>query len=143
MAYHINCQYRVHFQQRMRDLGWSPPFTIHAIGKCHLYAHKDSCRGAYSFNYIPGSGRTDGEESERGWSTRNGLAASTREMSSGHRHDVLNDHSSDINFRKMHAIGTHFWIMLYLSALTKFPTLHTSSKKRVTCKFNSTTNWRR
>lgn len=105
MAYNINCQYHVHFLEWMHGLDWSLPFTIHTIGKCHLYVHKDSCHGTYSFNYILASGRTDGEESEQGWPACNAIAASTREMSSGHRRNVINDHSSDTNFRKLHAIG--------------------------------------
>ncbi|KAJ3477374.1 hypothetical protein NLI96_g10506 [Meripilus lineatus] len=47
----------------------------------------------------PGVGRTDGEGIERDWSGLNSLATSIREMGPGSRHDTLDDHFGDWNFR--------------------------------------------
>ncbi|KAI1784480.1 hypothetical protein LXA43DRAFT_1101350 [Ganoderma leucocontextum] len=47
---------------------------------------------------------TDGEALERIWSVFNSLALRTKEMSSGHRHDVINNFHSDMNVRRLHAM---------------------------------------
>ena len=48
---------------------------------------------------------TDGEAAERIWSILNVLAARTREMSPGHRHDVINHFYNDMNLRRLQGIG--------------------------------------
>ncbi|KAI0311061.1 hypothetical protein OF83DRAFT_1166459 [Amylostereum chailletii] len=81
------------------------PTTLLGVGKFHLPAHIAACRYKFSFNYLPGSGRGDGEAQERIWSTLNALAASTKEMMSGYQHDRINDHHGDMNFRR--TVGLH------------------------------------
>ena len=114
-GYDINCQYRIHFKTCIEELqAQFPtlstfqimffPYTLPAIGKFHAPAHTSSCRTAYSYNFLPGVGMTDGEALERIWSVFNALASRTKEMSSGHRHDVINDFHSDMNVRRLHAI---------------------------------------
>ncbi len=112
-AYDINCQYRINFAQRMKTFrekftGCLPsitqtnfPPTILGIGKFHLPAHIPSCRFKYSFNWLPGVGMTDGEALERIWSFLNALAKRAKEMTSGHRHDFLNDVFNDMNIRRL------------------------------------------
>ncbi len=112
-AYDINCQYRINFATRMKAFRekftghlssitqtYFPP-TILGIGKFHLPAHIPSCRFKYSFNWLPGVGMTDGEALERIWSFLNALAARAKEMTSGHRHDFLNDVFNDMNIRRL------------------------------------------
>ena len=48
---------------------------------------------------------TDGEAPERRWAADNNTSRSLREMSSGHRHDAHNLHSSDYNMQKTFRIG--------------------------------------
>ena len=48
---------------------------------------------------------TDGEAAERIWAILNHLASRTKEMSPGHRHDVMNDFYSDMNVRRLHSMG--------------------------------------
>lgn len=104
IAYDINCQYRIYFWKRMLELAARfPEFEsvkgffmtglrlIAGVGKFHLLAHNAACHYVYSFRYLPGVGMTDGEAVERIWSALNGIALRTREMASGHRHDVIND----------------------------------------------------
>ena len=115
-GYDINCQYRKKFRRRMEDIQTHfpnlqsirldyLPYTLPAIGKFHAPAHTGTCRCKYSYNYLPGVGMTDGEAAERIWSILNGLAARTREMSPGHRHDVINHFYNDMNLRRLQGIG--------------------------------------
>lgn len=75
------------------------------VPKFHLAAHIKACQTEFSFNYVPGVGRTDGESPERGWSDINAVAMSTREMGPGSRRDTLDDHLNDRNWRKIANIG--------------------------------------
>lgn len=115
-AYDINCQYGINFEKRMKALDQNRaaypsiktlkfPFTVRGVGKFHLPAHIESCRWRHSFHFLPGAAQGDGEAAERIWAVQNTLAASTREMSSGHRHDTINDHYSDMNVRRVHSMG--------------------------------------
>ena len=114
-GYDINCQYRKKFRERIlklqRDFPHLSsiqisqfPWTVAAIGKFHAPAHTLTCRCKFSYNYLPGVGMTDGEAAERIWAVLNNLAARTKEMSSGHRHDVINDFHSDLNIRRVHGL---------------------------------------
>ena len=73
---------------------------VKEIPKMHLVGHKDECQIPFSFNYIRGVGRTDGEAIERFWAEANQLAASTKQMNAGHRHDKINDHCGGSNWYK-------------------------------------------
>ena len=57
---------------------------------------------------MPGVGVTDGEAPECRWASSNAIARSTREMSSGHCHDVSNLHSGDYNIQKTFNMGEIF-----------------------------------
>ena len=117
-GYDINCQYRIHFESRikaMRDKVSSLrsiretffPCTLAGIGRFHEPAHKLDCQFKFLFYFLPGVGMTDGEAPEHIWATLNALGGRTREMSSGHRHHVINDHHSDMNVRRVHGMGKH------------------------------------
>ncbi|KAG2035191.1 hypothetical protein BDR03DRAFT_803099, partial [Suillus americanus] len=56
------------------------------IPKFHLPAHITSCQIKFSFNFIKGVGRTDGEAPERGWADINPITTSTHEMGPRSRH---------------------------------------------------------
>lgn len=73
---------------------------VHMVPKFHVAAHVRECRYRYSPDYTPGAARTDGESNERVWSDQNGIAARTKEMSEGHRHDAINWHQDDKNGEK-------------------------------------------
>ncbi len=114
-GYDINCQYRKNFRARITQMQHdfptlssiritNFPWTIPGIGKFHAPAHTATCRCKYSYNYLPGVGMTDGEAAERIWAVLNLLAVRTKEMSSGHRHDVINDFHSDLNIRRVHGL---------------------------------------
>lgn len=79
--------------------------TLSGVGKFHEAAHRTMCRIWYSFHYIQGAGQTDGETLERIWASLNALATRTREMSSGHRHDVINYWHDAMNWRRTTGLG--------------------------------------
>ncbi|KAJ7587784.1 hypothetical protein C8J56DRAFT_890663 [Mycena floridula] len=71
------------------------------IPKLHILGHRIACQLAFNLNYMLGAGRTDGEGVERPWAKIGPVATSTREMGPGHRHDILDDHWHDWNWRKI------------------------------------------
>lgn len=81
------------------------PIIRRCIPKWHANAHSGICRWVNSFYYMPGVGQTDGEEPERKWSVMNLLARAIREMTSGHRQDILNHHYADYNIQKLFGLG--------------------------------------
>ena len=115
-GYDINCQYTVHLHERIQAIQQKHPdlptiqaayfpWTMVGIGKFHISAHEEKCRSKYSYYYLPGSGMTDGEAPERIWASVNNLSLRTKEMSSGHRHDVINDYYADLNTRRLHKMS--------------------------------------
>ena len=104
LIYDVNCQYSKKLKQRFQTNFAKPPSLDNIdflVPKAHLPGHKDDCVYEYSPNFIEGSGRTDGEALERDWALMNPLATSTREMGTAHRHEVLEDHMNEINFKKV------------------------------------------
>ncbi|KAJ3552341.1 hypothetical protein NM688_g4199 [Phlebia brevispora] len=115
-VYDINCQYRIHFEDRMEDFRALTaefsgirakyfPNTIPGVGKFHLPAHITYCRYKFSFHYLPGAAMIDGESNERMWAGLNEFANRTREMSAGHRQDVINFFFADQNFKRQNAMA--------------------------------------
>lgn len=76
------------------------------IGMKHLPGHKDECHWKFSFYFIPGAGRFEGETSERRWSIDDLLREMTQQMGSGHRRDTMAYHNNDFNIQKVFKIGT-------------------------------------
>jgi Kyakuja-Dileera-Zisupton transposase len=111
ISYDIACQWGIHFAERCERYGTElDPFErglefTYLVPKFHLPAHILSCQVAFSFNYTPGVGRTEGEAPERTWSDSNGLAYSTREMGPGSRRDTLDDHFGAVNWAKVTKLG--------------------------------------
>ena len=117
-AYDIHCQYIIHLRERLEaefpkelldelesitdpDL----PTIVAAVGKYHLSMHKPACRPYFSLHHLLGSCMDCGEPCERLWGIINAVARRTKEMSSGHRHDALNDLFSDHNVRRIHHLS--------------------------------------
>ncbi|KAF9018828.1 hypothetical protein BDZ89DRAFT_959732 [Hymenopellis radicata] len=114
VSYDIACNYIVHFWERMARLPehwrmrFEPRRVTFCIPKFHLWAHKSACHGPYSFNYLPGAGRTDGETIERNWAVSNRAAAQTKMMGPGARQDTLEDIFAAHNFRTVQGFGRLF-----------------------------------
>lgn len=76
---------------------------------CSKISFASTCNLQYSFNLTKGIGRTNGEVPERGWANINPAAQSTKEMGLGSRHDTLDDHFGDWNWKKMIKLGKVFF----------------------------------
>ncbi|KAG1775873.1 hypothetical protein EV702DRAFT_972290, partial [Suillus placidus] len=111
LSYDIACQWHKKLWPRMALM---PP-RLHLnrdnkiirffVPKFRLNAHIQSCQTAFSFNFGKNIGCTDGEAPERGWVNINRVASSTKEMGPGARHDTLDNHFSDWNWKKVTMLG--------------------------------------
>ncbi|KAI0055071.1 hypothetical protein BV25DRAFT_1816158 [Artomyces pyxidatus] len=110
VSYDIACQWSKNLWKRVDELPThlripsSTDFTF-AVPKFHLPAHGVPCQGPYSFNFLNGVGRTDGEGVERNWANMNGAASSTKQMGPGARQDALDNHCGHANWRKTIGFG--------------------------------------
>jgi hypothetical protein len=114
ISYDIVCQWTKNLLARRDDM---PDHIVaevpvlpdgdvcYVIPKYHWRAHTEKDHNKYSLNLIPGVGRTDGEQIERGWSTHDAVSASVREMGPGSRHDTLEDHFGWNNWLKLLGLG--------------------------------------
>jgi hypothetical protein len=111
ISYDIACQWSKHLWTRMSafpnqyHVRHDKKFVTFLVPKFHLPAHIAKCQATFSFNFIKGVGRTDGEAPERGWADINPIATSTREMGPGSRRDTLDDHFNDWNWKKICGMG--------------------------------------
>lgn len=111
ISYDIACQWSKNLWTRMsafpqqNHLAHDTKTITFLVPKFHLPAHILSCQTTYSFNFIKGVGRTDGEAPERGWADINPIATSTHEMGPGSRCDTLDDHFNDWNWKKVCSMG--------------------------------------
>lgn len=111
ISYDIACQWCKKLKQRMATFPESiaiDPKTEISVGipKFHLHGHGPSCQSTFSFNFLPGSGRTHGEGVETEWSVMNIVATSTKEMAPSARHETLNDHWGHWNYQKVVGLST-------------------------------------
>ncbi|KAH9002325.1 hypothetical protein EDB86DRAFT_2800734 [Lactarius hatsudake] len=105
VMYDIMCQYRVHFQERVKN---SPKLSLPSslqlrmgIGLFHIHGHQDSCLPRYSPSYIQGAKQVDGEIIETLWAPLNNISRSLRGMSLDHRQEVLDAHINHSNWKKL------------------------------------------
>ncbi|KAF7971126.1 hypothetical protein HWV62_22000 [Athelia sp. TMB] len=110
ISYDVACQWFVHFPVRMpllpQHLHISSTVNIRPlVPKFHLQSHEEKCHSPFSFNFMKGGARTDGEGVERNWDDLNGQAASTSEMLPGHRWETLDDCCAWTNWRKTMGLG--------------------------------------
>ena len=107
--YDINCQYCIHLLEQIRQSDHLnvPDHVelLHAIGLFQVHGHKDECLYRWATNYVPGAGVVDGEVLETLWSVLNTVSSATRTASLAHRTEILDDHMSDSNWKKMQHIG--------------------------------------
>jgi hypothetical protein len=101
IMYDIACQYFIHLFDRIGDKLPMGLTVDRAIGLFHVHAHKEQCFFRYAPCFIPGSGVTAGEILESMWSGLNGISPTTRTATLAHRAEVLDDHASDSNHKKM------------------------------------------
>lgn len=101
LYYDIACQYIVHLLLRIGHLLPDGLQVDAAIGLFHVHAHKDECFFRFASTFIPGAGIVAGEILESLWSTLNLIAPSARTATLPHRAELLDDHATDSNHKKM------------------------------------------
>ena len=106
ISYDIACQWRKNLFERMteypEEMRLQSDLEVEVgIPNWHVNGHGMECQNNLSLSYIPGVGRTCGEDVETSWAHTNSLAPSTREMGPGARRETLNDHWNGWNFRKI------------------------------------------
>jgi hypothetical protein len=101
LIYNIVCQYIIHI---LEHIGAHLPagLTIDwAIGLFHVHGHKDECFFRYAPTFIPGSGIVAGEILKSLWSSLNSISPTVRTATLPHRAEMLDDHATDSNHKKM------------------------------------------
>ena len=100
LIYDIACQYFVHLQDRIGHL--LPPGLVidRGIGAFHVHGHKDQCFHRFATSFIPHAGVVAGEM-ESQWATMNTISPVVRTATIAHRAEVLDDHATDWNYKKM------------------------------------------
>lgn len=118
LLYDIACQYGIHLRERVnRSPTISLPQSldiITGVGVWHVHGHVKECFARYYPAFIHGTGHVDGEILETLWSHLNLISGSTRGMGTSHRREVLDDHMSDSNWKKLIGIGARMFFSLPL-----------------------------
>lgn len=127
ISYDIACQWTKNLSDRLPELPVSiRPTDIGSmeavIPKLHVYSHNPPCPTDYSFNFLEGAGRTDGEGIERTHSNTGPVCASTKQMGPGYRHDAMDAHWMFWNWRKIVGMGEFFCLQLATPALIRYLT---------------------
>jgi hypothetical protein len=105
LIYNIICQYFLYLKFRIGHL-LHPDLEIdRAISLFHVHAHKEDCFYRFASSFIPGAGIVVGEILESLWSWLNPIAIATRTATLAHRAEVIDDHASDSNQKKLVGIG--------------------------------------
>ena len=110
-SYDIACSWSVGLLERLEKIHgdlYKLPDDAHitfVVPKFHLEAHGEACKCAFNLNHTTGAARTCGEGIEAGWADMNLIGVFTREMSGAHRHEIIEDFMSAINFRKIKTMG--------------------------------------
>jgi hypothetical protein len=123
IAYDVACQWSIHFDERVQqsvhlDLPSGLRY-IPAVGKFHLAAHREQCFAQFSLNFVHGAGQQDGEVLETLWANLNKAAGSIRAMTKAHRQEMLDEHISDSNWKKLVNMG--MFCICYLSIMFLTP----------------------
>ena len=107
LLYDIMCQYIVYMKDRIgKDL--PPELSIDgAIGAMHVHGHQPKCFPRYAPAFVPGAGIVSGEILESLWSTLNAASPMARTATLAHRAEILDDHMSDSNWKKLLGMGEY------------------------------------
>lgn len=111
ISYDIACQYGKNFWERMKglpdDLQLQPRDITFKVPNFHLPAHKMPCHSPFSFHFMWGAGKTNGEGVEQNWEFTNGAGPSTKLMGPGSRQVTLEDLFGFHNYRRTLAMCTY------------------------------------
>ncbi|KAI0026428.1 hypothetical protein K488DRAFT_75352, partial [Vararia minispora EC-137] len=97
------------FKQHHPDV-YDAMTRIHgAIPAVHVVNHKERCRYEFATAYLSGFGHFHGETVEHYWAEINQIGPMIRQMNGGRRHDTLNDHHGDWNWKKTIKLGNQLY----------------------------------
>jgi hypothetical protein len=125
--YDIVCQYIIYLLFRIGHLLPAGLIIDAAIGLFHVHGHKDQCFFRYATTFIPGAAIVAGEILESLWSTLNTVTPAMRTATLAHRAEIMDDHMTDSNHKKMLGMGGDhisfhkyfmFTIILQISGIT-------------------------
>lgn len=85
-----------------------------AVPRLYIYGHGEKCQLRCSFTYTAYSGMTCGEGIQSAWAEQNHAAGSTKEQSTGHRQDALDDFNAYWSWTKLHRICTYLWLSFHV-----------------------------
>lgn len=103
--YDIVCQYIIYLNQRIGHRLPAGLIIDAAIGLFHVHGHKDQCFFRYATTFIPGAAIVAGEILESLWSTLNSVTPAMRTATLAHRAEIMDDHMTDSNHKKMLTMG--------------------------------------
>jgi hypothetical protein len=101
LIYDIVCQYIVHLREHISEHIPADLAIDQAIGPFHIHGHKDECFFRYAPSFIPGSGIVAEEILESLWSSLNCISPAVRMATLPHQAEMLDDHASNSNHKKM------------------------------------------
>jgi hypothetical protein len=99
--YDIVCQYIIYILEWISAHLPASLSIDRAISLMHVHGHKDECFFRYAPSFIPGSGVVAGEILESLWSSLNSISPTVRTATLPHRAEMLDDHSTNSNHKKM------------------------------------------
>jgi hypothetical protein len=117
LVYDLICQYFVYFKERIGHLLPAGLDVDRAIGLFHVHGHKDKCFFRYATTFIPGTGVVAGEILESLWSSLNTMSPAMRTATLAHRAEVLDDHATDSNQKKLLALSKFVLVYFNLSLI--------------------------
>ncbi|KAI0027460.1 hypothetical protein K488DRAFT_61527 [Vararia minispora EC-137] len=110
-SYDLACISSVHLVKRFSDhfphLVDQIKMIRWAVPAVHVANHKERCQYEFSTAYLEQFGHFFGETCEVIWAEMNQLGPMICQMNAGRRHDTLNDHFGDWNWKKTIKMGLH------------------------------------
>jgi hypothetical protein len=104
LIYDIICQYIIHILECIGAHLLAGLTIDRAIGPFHVHGHKDECFFRYAPTLIPGSGIVAGEILRSLWLSLNSISPTVRTATLPHWAEMLDDHATDSNHKKMLSI---------------------------------------
>ncbi|KAF6747984.1 hypothetical protein DFP72DRAFT_1074860 [Ephemerocybe angulata] len=116
LAYDINCQFCIHFRERIdkaHHLTIPGDLDItYLIGLFHIHGHGEICLPRFASTFLPGAGMASGEIIESLWSILNQAARITKTMTPAHRREMIDACVTDINWKKLVSVDTYITTQL-------------------------------
>lgn len=123
LIYDIVCQYIIYLWIRIGHLLPADQIIDSAIGLFHVHGHKDECFFRYATSFIPGAAVVAGEILESLWSVLNSVTPAMRTATLAHRTEMMDDHMTDSNHKKLLGMSElnvslfYLFFMLYSSGV--------------------------